>query len=187
MNKNDETKVNILKRVNKKIQRRERKIVLVTVLICLMIGIAVYFSLFKLRTPLIGETFKNVRIETKLETIGELDNRELEYSHLCFDVNELYWYNKMEFYIENNKENTSTLYFYMSESNIEKIKNKNIDDQIHEKNNVINCNILLYPKLCKTDKINEITKVCYLVYDYENMNKEEFNKAKASAKVLWEK
>ena len=187
MNKNEETKVNILKKVNKKIQRREIRIVLVTVLICLVIAIAVYFSLFKLRIPLSIETFKNVRIETKLETIGELDDRELEYSHLCFDENELHWYQQMEFYIENDdKENTSTLYFYMSENRIEKMKNKDIGG-IHEKNNIINCSILLYPQLCRTDKINEITKVCYLVYDYENIDKEDFNKVKNSATVLWEK
>ena len=42
MNQNYESKANILKKVSKKIKRREIKIVLITVLMCLLIGIGIY-------------------------------------------------------------------------------------------------------------------------------------------------
>jgi len=187
MKQDYETKANILKKVNKKIKIREIKIAIITVLICLLIGIGIYFILFGWHTPISSSKLKNVRIETKRQTIGELDARELEYNQLCFDCNELYWYKNLKFYVENDdQENTATLYFYlMGENNIEKMKRKN--NRLYDSNNIINCNILLYPKLCNTDKINEITKVCYLIYNYEHLNKEEFNEAKTSAIVLWEK
>lgn len=186
MNENDEIKMDILRKVNKKIQRRELKMILITITLCVLIVIILYFILFEFKEPLSSDLFRNVRIETNLAVINELDNRELEYSNLCFYVNEVHFLKDMEFYVENNdKDNTSTLYFYLEESNIQKIKNKN--DRIHKNSNVINCRILLYPELCKTDKINEITKVCYLVYNYKYINKEKFNEAKKSAIILWEK
>ena len=145
------------------------------------------FIIFSIRKTIINHKLVNISIVTNLEKIVELDNRELEYNYLCFDINELHWNEDFEFYVENDEqENTATLYFYMtSESNIEKIRNKNRN--LHNASNLINTKILLYPELCNTDKINKITKVCYLIYNYKHINKMEFEEAKISAITLWRK
>lgn len=225
MESKEQAKIEILKGVNRKIRRRGIRIATISVIICLIIGSIAYFLLFVKQTPIEAKSFREVSIETKLETIQQLDTKELSYNHLKFTVDHNIWYSLTEsnahFYVENNDdENTATLYFYISESYMQKKKGEKINEEMlksleqsieetkhnetekydqeqterlrqelssEDKSNT--WDMLLTPSICKTNNghINEITKVYYLVYDYDNMKQEQFNQVKETATLLWEK
>lgn len=186
MKSNNDAKENILKGINRKLKIRAIKISAISIVTCLLIVIILYFIFWVKQVPISADIFKNVSIETKLETINELDSKELMYNHLVYNINRNIFYGDMHFYVENNdKNNISSLYFYMSENYVQKLKNKNLGT--HFPLEEVNVSILLYPDLCNTDKINEITKVYYLIYNYNNFKQEEFNKIKSEAVLLWQK
>lgn len=188
MKSNEEVKANILRGVSYKIKKREIKIVIVSIIVSLLIVSILYFLFFAKKIPIEVTRFKNVSIERSNATINQLDSRELPYNNLIFSIDLTLFNVEREFYVENNdSDNTSTLYFYMSQNYIQQIRNKKIREEITTEENLIETHMLLYPKLCHTDKIHEITKVYYLIYDYKNLKQEEFNKAKSEAVLLWEK
>lgn len=187
MEDRDQAKANILKGVNKKIKRRGINIAIITVITCLIIGSIIYFVFFAKQEPIEANILKNVEIETRMETINQLDSRQLPYNHLAFKVDRVLFDTEHHLYVENDdNNNTASLYFYMSQNKMQKAKNEKMEktQKIEES---ISTDILLYPELCNTDKINEITKIYYLVYDYDNIKQDEFNKAKSEAILLWEK
>ena len=187
MENKDQAKENILKGVNQKIKRRGIMIALISIITCIVVGIFVYFIFFAKQVPIDAKFFKDVNIEIRMETINELDSRKLPYHHLAFTINRTLLNVERHLYVENDDQNnTATLYFYISENAIQKAKNDKLDKKYSTEES-ISTNMLLYPELCKTDKINEITKVYYLVYDYNKIKQDEFDKAKAEAILLWEK
>lgn len=221
MEDNEKGKENILREVNRKIKMRGIRISIITIIICILIGAIAYCFLWGKKTPIDAKCFKDVRIETKLETIHQMDNRELIYNHLKFTINTNLWYafSNAYFYVENKDDQKSAeLYFYISESYMQKLQGQkqnkemlktlnqeiqksdqmeNVDQEqlqrlrqeLEQGDRSIPSDILLTPELCKTNtgKINEITKVYYLVYDYDHIDQEKFEKAKSNALLLWEK
>lgn len=182
----DTAKMNILKGVNRKLKIKGIKIAIGSIVACILVGLIAYLWLFVKQNPIDVAVFSNVKIEIKMATINELDNRELPYNHLVFNMNRSVVYRNQDFYIENNEDNTSSLYFYMSESYMGKRESEKWQRK-YSSDKIVNGDILLYPGSCKVDKINEITKVYYLFYDYNNISEKEFEKAKSKAVLLWEK
>lgn len=189
MENQDKVKDNILKGVNKKLKIRSIKIAITSIIVCTLIGIVGYLLL---RTPIIridimnADSFKNVSIETRMQTITEVDDKELLYNHFFIDLTDSMisaMNEKTHFYVKNNSDNTAILYFYISENYIKEDDNSrifkyNVDMLLHPHN----------PNILKTDNfISEITKVYYLVYDYDNFNQQDFDKVKDEAVLLWEK
>lgn len=200
MENNDEAKDNILKKVSYKIRMRGIMIAIISVISCIFIVAIAYSMLFIKQTPYSAKSFNNVRIETKMETINQISDECLPYNHLIFtsdNTHMLMFDSNMNFYVENDDDNTSTLYFYFSKSYMQKISSQKDADKFKERvqkdgveyNESHEANILLSTAICQTDngKINEITKVYYLVYDYDNIDKEKFNEEKSKAVLLWEK
>jgi len=204
MNSKDNAKANILKGVSQKLKIKRIKVALISIVSCLSIGLIAYIMLFVKQTPVSVADFKdanatheitpgdgkplgvnefyNVKIELKRQTINEVDNRELPYNVLFLPVREnlLFSTKNYHFYAENHTNGTATLYFYMSQSLIQKMHTPDSGKAYLE--------MLLYPELCHTEEtLNEITNVYYLVYNYDNMNKADFDKAKTEATLLWSK
>lgn len=202
-NNNEKAKENILKGVNKKIKIRGVRIAFISCIICLVIAGIIYFQFFVIQKPISEnlfngteiiyengygkilnvDKFSDVKVDLKLETINEVDKRELPYNHLYIPIKESLLFSLKtngHFHIKNNTDNTATLYFYMSETLVQKnYCNDSFGWYV---------DVLVTPDLCKTDEfINEITKVYYLVYDYDNFNEQEFQNNKTKAVLLWEK
>lgn len=196
----DKAKENILKEVNRKIKIQGIKIAIISVVICILIGAATYFMLFVKQTYYGAESFSNVRIERKMETINQISDELLPYNHLIFTSNNRLMSNSnMNFYVENNADNTATLYFYFSQSYMQKVEEQKRIDKFKKEvienggkynNESYESDILLSIAICKTNNgsnINEITKVYYMIYNYANVKEEQFEKAKENAILLWEK
>lgn len=189
MENQDKAKDNILKGVNRKLKIRERKIALISITFCILIGIVVYLVFFVKQTPINVNIFKDVRIERRLSTINQIDDGELQYNHLVFNIDKnisiasFAKTNVHYFHIKNNEDNSSVeLYFYMTENYMQKSKSK--------LKQPIPVDIMLNPELLSTNKYSifkEITKVYYLVYDYDNFNQQDFDEAKSQAVLLWKK
>lgn len=200
MENKDEAKVNILKAVNHRVKMRGIRIAVISIIACILVGAIVYYMLFVKQTPYSAESFNSVRIEMKMETINQISDEYLPYNHLIFasdNASILMRDSNMNFYVENSDDNTSTLYFYFSQSymqkveaqkNVDKFKKRVIQDG-GEYDESYEADILLSTAICQTNNgnINEITKVYYLVYDYDNINQEKFNEEKSEAVLLWEK
>lgn len=218
MKKDNLAKENILKGIKRKLRLRTMKIIGISILSCIGIAFFGYYILFVQQHPLRAEQFSDVSIKRVVETINEMDNRELTYNHLNFTVDQEIWYSLIQerdnhFYIEKNKDNqTSSLYFYLSESYVQRYQNKKFrKDRIEylkstiqteeeynrleatgafDETKGLTIGMLLNTKDCNTDietVTTEITKVYYLVYNYEHIKPEKFNRAKEEATLLWEK
>lgn len=129
----DIVKENILKQVNKKIKRRGIKIILISVLACILIGLIGFYFIFVKETPLSADLFYDVNIYKKAQTINEIDNRELPYNQLDFKVKQTIWYSVTEgnsyFYLHKKEDGTATLYFYVSETLNQKSKNAKFNEE----------------------------------------------------------
>lgn len=225
MENSNDVKSNILNKVNRKIKVRGLKISFFSIITCLLIVAILYILLFVKQTPISADSFKEVSITQKKEIINPISGQESLYNHLHFTVDHNIWYSVTEsnahFYAENNDDqNFATLYFYISESYMQKWKGQKqnqetlkILNQDVKKSDPENLqkfdqeqlqrlrqelvneeqsspwDILLVSPLCQSnrDHINEITKVYYLVYDYDKINQETFDTAKKDAILLWEK
>lgn len=185
MESQEKIKDNILKGVNKKLRIREIKIAIISIIFCILVGIVIYVLVFVKQTPINAETFKNVHIERRLESINEVSSEELQYNHLVFTINKDIFYSlsNAHYYIEDSEnDNSVILYFYMTENYMQKSKSK-LEQSMP-------VDIMLNPELLITNKYSifkEITKVYYLVYDYNNFNQQDFDNAKNQAVLLWEK
>lgn len=189
MEKKEEAKANILRGVNKKMRIKGMIIAVTSISICLLIGIIGYFIF---RTPMKtvdimnADLFKDACIETRMQIITEVDSQEVLYNHLHIPLTDAMisaMNDKSHYYVENNDDNTATLYFYISECYQKEDDNSRRFEY--------DTDILLHPlnpSIRKTgNQIPEITKVYYLVYDYDNFNEQEFEKMKSEAIMLWEK
>lgn len=195
----DKAKVNILKGVNQKLKMRGIRIAIISIVTCILIGASAYFMLFVKQTAFNSEAFKDVKIEIKMATINQLSDEELPYNHLIFNSDDSLMYVNTHFHIENNEENkTSTLYFYVTQSYMQKKEEQNAKKKFKKEWMKYNperdwvdvptqVDIMLNTVTCNIDHINEVAKVYYLVYDYDNFNQQNFNKAKSEAVLLWDK
>lgn len=203
-------KVNILKKVNHKIKMRGLKIAFFSVFVCFIISfVALYFIFFK-ETPIDASNFQGVNIEMHKETINEMDSRELTYNHLNFSSKKVIWYSIIEgnghFYINKNEDNeTTSLYFYVSETLSQKYRNKKLkdskidfirneikhdEDDKKQVENTTPWSILLSTTLCKTDLdtiLKEVTHVYYLIADYDKLNSTVIDELQKDAVLLWAK
>lgn len=200
MENKDEAKSNILKAVNHKVRMRGIRIAVISIITCILIGVIVYYILFVKQTPYSAESFNSVRIEMKMETINQISDEYLPYNHFIFasdNTSILMHDSNMNFYVENGDNNTSTLYFYFSQSYMQKVEAQKSVDKFKkyviqdggEYDESCEANILLSTAICQTNNgnINEITKVYYLVYDYNHINQKKFDEEKSKAVLLWEK
>lgn len=135
MEMNDNAKANILKGVSRKLKIRGIKIAVISIIVCVLIGAIAYFLLFIKQTPISADRFKEVSIERKLATINQIDDRQLLYNHLNFTLDQNIWYSlldkNMYLYVENSdKDDSASLYFYISESYMQKVKHKNMDSKM---------------------------------------------------------
>ena len=215
MNEN-ETKRNILKKVNKKMKWKALRITLITVLCCTLIAGFGYYIYFVKVTPLSEEAFSDINVYKKGQTINEISNEYLEYNTLNFTVNQITFYSHdtSQYYMEKNDDGTASIYFYVGETLNGKKKNKNFNNEVittirnemkinetmreyYEGKNLEemfsdaeNSEMLVSPRYFKTDletALLDVSKVYYLYYDYKNLNKDKFEKAKEKATLLWEK
>lgn len=201
MDNNNKTKENILKGVNRKIKIQGIKIAIISTVICILIGAITYFMLFIRQNPYPPDIFDSIRIEMKMETINQISDEFLPYNHLIFISDNTTMLTDdldMNFYVENRNDNTATLYFYFSQSYMQKIDAQKKVDKFKKyviqnggkyQEESYESDILLSTAICQTNNgsIYEITKVYYLVYNYDNLKEEKFNKDKEKATLLWEK
>lgn len=217
MEEKDKSKDNIIKGVNKKLRRRNVRVVAVSILVCLFVAAVTYFMLFVRQVPLSASEFTNVRVDKKVQTINQISDEELEYNQLKFymsDAIQLSVYANRQYYLEKNDDgSTASIYFYYSQTymqraeaekrakevreELDRYAEEQGEDYKEETANIyvegmegVNSNALVSPTIFRTDldgALREITKVYYLVYDYDNLNKADFEKAKNGAVLLWEK
>lgn len=132
------------------------------------------------------EQFSGVRAYTKYQTINELDDRALDYNQIVMPMElallaslDSNWHT----HVENNADGTATLYFYMSENLINKTG--------FWSEGTAEIDILFGWHQCDTCEegtvLNPITKIYYLVYDYDNFSKEGFENVRDDAVLLWDK
>lgn len=211
----NQPKTNILKKISKKMRRRNIAIAVTSITVCLLAVIITYFMLFVRQVPIDASEFTNVRVDTKLQTINQISDNALEYSQLKFymeNIFDLSVYANRQYYLEkNNDAKSASIYFYYSQTAMQKNEATNRSEQITkeleeyaeaqgenykeeiaqiylEDMEGVNSNILVSPQLFRTDlegALREITKVYYLVYDYDNLS--NFETAKTNAVLLWEK
>lgn len=194
-----QSKENILRKVNQKIRYKELKIIFTSVFCCIFVSLFVYYFVFVKQIPLESSLFYDVKIESHLQTINQINEDEHLYNELLFITKEnLSGHSTMNFYIEKNEDNTSNLYFYFSQSLMQKWEMKKSKEELRTvmekygmeyKEEDIKNLVLLSPTLCKTDlntALSIITKVYYLKYDYNHYEQNSFEQAKDKALLLWE-
>lgn len=191
-------KQNILKEVHQKIKKSKIKVAIISVISCTIIIISSYFFIFLRPKTLDYSNFQEISIEKSIQTINQISDEMLAYNHLKMITNVSILYTDLHFYIEDNQDNTTTLYFYISQSYKQKIEEEKAKNEMRFLLNQYNkeytketnqTSILLFPQLCKTDletSLKDITKVYYLSYNYDNIKPKSFQKAKEKAILLWE-
>ena len=203
-------KNNILKGLNKKIRQKNVVVAIVSIAACLLVITTTYFMLFVKQVPLSPDDFMNVRVDTKIQTINQISDDELPYNQLKMNVvtpDRLSFYATQKFYLEKNTdEETASIYFYMSQTHMQRVEaekeSKRISKEQGERHREEIANItvegmeganwiaLVSPELFHTDlktALLEVTKVYYLVYDYDDFDQSSFDKIKSDAVLLWEK
>ena len=197
----DDAKKNILKGVNKKIRNRNIIIGALSAVIVAVIAFGAVYFLYEDKVPMGSHEyltlvngsnknidkgdFKGIRAYTKESTINEEYSKPRLYNHIYMNLPlrllaslEDNWHT----HIEENSDGTSSLFFYMSERRI-------YDSDINNSGSA-ETEILFTSHLCDTCEegkaIKPITKIYYLVYDYDNFNKDGFEKVRKDAVLLWD-
>ncbi|MFV0484681.1 MAG: hypothetical protein ACK5MU_00400 [Candidatus Saccharimonadales bacterium] len=217
MEENEKAKKNILKGVNRKIRWRVIKVAIASIVVCLLAGAVTYYFLYVRQIPLEASRFTNVRIDRKEQTINQISDDKLPYNELKYymtSIWEVSLYANRQYYLEENSDDkTASIYFYFSQTHMQQVEaerdsnnTRKVLDQfaaeggaeyMRETANItvegmdgVNSVGLVTPELFHTDLdgvLKDITKVYYLVYDFDNFDQQGFDKAKSGAVLLWEK
>lgn len=133
-----------------------------------------------------ADSFAGVWAYTKRQTINELDGRELDYNQVVLPTSLAFmgslsdnWHT----HVKSNGDGTASLYFYMSESVVYRTGGWS--------DGTASVDILFGYHLCDTcaegEVIAPITRIYYLIYDYDNFDAAGFERVAGGAVLLWEK